>query len=1285
MAGKRKQVELTLSDFAENFFVLSGRPLSLDDYPHMRAIYNTNAQKSVMKFSRQCVVDSQLIELANGKKYQAIDLQIGMPIIGFDETTLKNEVTSIKNVWDNGVKPCYKITTRMGHSASVTNNHPFWKINGWTKAEDIQVGDRIGVSWNNSCALTLDSETPKKQHELGIAAYLLAEEGIGPRSLNFTNQNLDYANELREALKEPNPILDLKLNKGSLLEYRMAGAEVGKEHPLKGMLNKTSAYKTHPDFIYDLTRSEIIEYLRIWWNTDGYISHRAKENKLYIGISLISEDLIKGLRTLLLKLGIPTRYSTSIPKIYEATDKKVHTLQVIGTEFKKKFLDLIPTVKKPEGYVWGESNSKPFFYPTELYDTFKPKFEKGSKLTYKRKDNISLDKLRSMSEVIPELKKIVEADHYYDEVTAVEYLGELSTTGIEIEKTHNFLIDHILTRNTSKSTTLANIMLARACLTPNFKQLYVSPAVAQTQEFARDKLEPVINNSPLIKDNFVNGQMVQNVLKKEFVNGSIINLRYALLNADRIRGISADVNYFDECYTPNMQILSQRGWLDFTEVKKEDLLGTINQTTRQLEWQMPTRLVEKPHDGYIISYENSRTALEVTPGHNVFIGRGRRPNEIKHWELVPACDTINTPLYMMNVPVKPDPATFQEVPKYFSFPGGKYVNLLGVEIEYPEFKLETKNLGKFIGPLLTSGRFFSKQAGIAVEFSKKGSMKAYSEFLKELGIMHEPMQGARKTVSYILVQNKAVEIYIKNLGTEYKTRRFPYELVHQFPSLVPSFIDGLRTDSEILMHTNPETSYYKTWYYSKTMAEAFQYLVLLTGIATYLNYYKKHETSRNPPYGVSLKGPGRSGDDPTTIGINNQANQIDPFAPTIKSYSGPVYCVTVPNGTVIVSNKSTITRLPFVSGNCQDLLKDVITVTEETMSRSLVKKSIYAGTPKRTKGTLADLWFNSTQNEYAVKSHRSGHWNILGPDNIGANGLIDKKTGLPLDLRIDKGEWVSTYDSATTKPFLEGYRVCLLHFAHAPWVDWQRDVITKMENTSTALFYNETLGLEYDSGAVPITKAEIIAACNSDMMLSEDPPPDCIGRPSIMGIDYGPVNSQSSFTCISIIQQRENKLQVVYAKKFIGKEADYSFIHEEIPKLFHKWNCILLASDYGMGEAPNSEFRNRLGLEKVISFQHLPTQKEPMAYNPRMRAYTLNKTFIMTKFFKMIKSGKLKFPNYNECANILTDLRNVLIEYDEEKNTERYTNVGPDDFVHATIFASVAAMLLFEGAQENLS
>ncbi len=93
--------------------------------------------------------------------------------------------------------------------------------------------------------------------------------------------------------------------------------------------------------------------------------------------------------------------------------------------------------------------------------------------------------------------------------------------------------------------------------------------------------------------------------------------------------------------------------------------------------------------------------------------------------------------------------------------------------------------------------------------------------------------------------------------------------------------------------------------------------------------------------------------------------------------------------------------------------------------------------------------------------------------------------------------------------------------------------------------------MEHDAGVTPITEADMRRAAVGVPYHSEPNATDK-GYTSIMGIDYGPVNSEKSNTVISIVQQRGTGLEVVYAKKFIGKEADYAYIHNEIPILMKK-------------------------------------------------------------------------------------------------------------------------------------
>ena len=234
-------------------------------------------------------------------------------------------------------------------------------------------------------------------------------------------------------------------------------------------------------------------------------------------------------------------------------------------------------------------------------------------------------------------------------------------------------------------------------------------------------------------------------------------------------------------------------------------------------------------------------------------------------------------------------------------------------------------------------------------------------------------------------------------------------------------------------------------------------------------------------------------------------------------------------------------------------------------------------------------------------------------------------------------------------------------------------MIQKRERQSKALFYNETLGLPYDAGVSPITKEQLRDICTGGPLQ----PPTAYDRqqPTFLGIDYGPVNSDKSYTTVSIV--RHGKVpKVVFAKKYMGKEAEYSFIHDDIPKIFDEWKCTHIAADYGMGEASNSEFRRRLGVDKVIAFQHLPNQKEIVRWNPKLPAYTLNRTQIMADIFSEMQRGNFELPAWDDDTDrFMQDILNIQIDYKEESNIMRYENIGPDDFFHATLFATVAARL----------
>ena len=363
----------------------------------------------------------------------------------------------------------------------------------------------------------------------------------------------------------------------------------------------------------------------------------------------------------------------------------------------------------------------------------------------------------------------------------------------------------------------------------------------------------------------------------------------------------------------------------------------------------------------------------------------------------------------------------------------------------------------------------------------------------------------------------------------------------------------------------------------------------------------------------------------------------------------------------------------FYWDEVQDLHADIIPVAEQAMSRSYYKERIYAGTPKLTQGTLATFWFRSTMNEFLPKCEHCSKWNLLDEKNIGLQGLICKFCGGALNPR--NGQWIRTGPAGNDKYGLEGFRVSALHFYGAPWVNWKEDILLQYETQPRNVFYNEVLGLEYDQGASPLVEDDIRRCCTGGPM-KYGPDMKTQAYPLFFGIDYGPMNSTDSYTVLLVLHKEGKKIRVASAKKYIGKEADFAFIHQDIVAQFGKWGAVALGADHGMGEATNSELRSKLGRHKVIAFQHQANQKEDIHWNAKMGAYTLGRTQIMTKFFSDIKKGKFIFPVWEEWEPFARDMLAPVIDYDKDKIKMFYTNSRPDDTLHALIYGTLAMDLV---------
>jgi len=153
-------------------------------------------------------------------------------------------------------------------------------------------------------------------------------------------------------------------------------------------------------------------------------------------------------------------------------------------------------------------------------------------------------------------------------------------------------------RQVEKSTTLGNKILSYSGMIPHFKTLFVSPSSTQTKEFSKTRIKGAIDTSPDLQAWF-DQSTVDNVFEKSAINFSKIVLRYAFLNADRVRGVSADFTCIDEIqdiYLDLIPVIEEASshspfkWFLYSGTPKSldnpiEYLWTNNST--QNEWAVP--------------------------------------------------------------------------------------------------------------------------------------------------------------------------------------------------------------------------------------------------------------------------------------------------------------------------------------------------------------------------------------------------------------------------------------------------------------------------------------------------------------------------------------------------------------------------------------------------------------------------------------------------------------------------------------------------------------------------
>lgn len=91
----------------------------------------------------------------------------------------------------------------------------------------------------------------------------------------------------------------------------------------------------------------------------------------------------------------------------------------------------------------------------------------------------------------------------------------------------------------------------------------------------------------------------------------------------------------DECYTPDMEVMTNEGWIRFDQLTNDMLVGQFDTSTEEITFVKPIRYIKKYYQGEIYNFNSGRAIdMSVTPNHlmTMYHQRGEyikvKPNEV---------------------------------------------------------------------------------------------------------------------------------------------------------------------------------------------------------------------------------------------------------------------------------------------------------------------------------------------------------------------------------------------------------------------------------------------------------------------------------------------------------------------------------------------------------------------------------------------------------------------------------------------------------------------------------
>lgn len=395
----------------------------------------------------------------------------------------KVRVANISDWVDSGVKPCYRIQTRLGRMVEVTGHHPFLTVEGWKPLHDLQIGQRIGVPQavpifgsDESCSLDM----------VRLLAYFIAEGGLTGHSPAFTNTDPIIVEDFKQIIATYFSLCSLRQERITYTvaqqkdAYTQRGLAILPTNPVTAwlrelkLMGKLAKDKFFPQCVWKWSRRYLAEFLRALMSCDGCIY--SFKGVPIIEFTVASQQLAADLNHAFTRFGIISKYCRKGQNAWrveitspESVQKYQREIGWIG-EKTTRFADYEHLITSRGGNyghapkdVWqiiradaqGQGLSL-----TQLAYKSGQTTKQGRFAGYKAHtgQSTSRSRLSAFADTLdnPTLRFIASPDIYWDEIVSIEHIGEHQVYDLTVPDGANFVAQDIFVHNTSLALSLAH-------------------------------------------------------------------------------------------------------------------------------------------------------------------------------------------------------------------------------------------------------------------------------------------------------------------------------------------------------------------------------------------------------------------------------------------------------------------------------------------------------------------------------------------------------------------------------------------------------------------------------------------------------------------------------------------------------------------------------------------------------------------------------------------------------------------------------------------------------------